>query len=548
MVQKFAMRKWFLIPPLAYFFRYLRLGPMMIYVTLLNWKISDQLPEGPMVTSRDSFDDACSDNWYKVFGLYANLYNLNKDSSPLSCMGHLWYIYCDFQMFLFLPFIAMIYHLRPKLGMLTALGGFLICVGIRIYYGYYYHFGANVILPGTSTIHGGNESNDSYYKPWTRMGTYWAGVLCMMIFQSTYSRFKLSKIQYVIISSSAAFILFSLTFWPYGDMVNAPTKRWGLYQNIWYYALSRPGWGVGLSLLAYGIRFGIKKEKGKQKSNKISENEQRYVIIGREEMEREYDVQNDDDDDEHEPFWENYMLSKYLLSFECYQPLAKLTFLMYLVHILVYDWYIQSLTTTVTYTVWEVLFFFLGTASITFVAALILWHVMERPIANMVTLLMKLIMGGGKGGGGGESRHGNNYNKHAGYGDIERPGMMVQPEIGSNATKNGNHQSEGRLNGYSRLENDDQDDLGRHSNSTQSTQTLKPNVNNDNKAAPNDLGASLMGSNNGNSNNVNNNNNNESFVNDASIGNNNVDNQNHTMFGNSLRGGPVAYDSLQNRM
>ena len=78
--------------PIAYLFRYLRLGPMMIYVTLLNWKISDQIGEGPHVTSRDVYESGCEDNWYKVFGLFANLYNLNVDETEGWYVNNLHYI------------------------------------------------------------------------------------------------------------------------------------------------------------------------------------------------------------------------------------------------------------------------------------------------------------------------------------------------------------------------------------------------------------------------------------------------------------------------
>eukprot|EP01084_Bolivina_argentea_P262730 444423_1 len=95
--------------PMAYIARYLRLAPMMMFVTAIQWKLSDQLPTGPHVMERTSNSDNCSDNWFKILSLTANLFLTSDNSESESCMGHLWYIQVDYQCYLLLPFLVLIF-------------------------------------------------------------------------------------------------------------------------------------------------------------------------------------------------------------------------------------------------------------------------------------------------------------------------------------------------------------------------------------------------------------------------------------------------------
>merc|ERR1719242_2764285 len=89
--------------PMSYLARFLRIAPMMMFVTAIQWTLADQIPYGYHVLQREQNYAVCKDNWYKILFFYANL-GLSSDStdSNMACMGHLWYIQCDMQMFLLL--------------------------------------------------------------------------------------------------------------------------------------------------------------------------------------------------------------------------------------------------------------------------------------------------------------------------------------------------------------------------------------------------------------------------------------------------------------
>merc|ERR1719499_1138702 len=83
---------------------------------------------------------------------------------------------------------------------------------------------------------------------------------------------------------------------------------------------------------------------------------------------------------------------KTFLSMEIWQPLCKLTYTMYLVHVMVMMWYDADLETATYYTVWyewEILVTVWFSSAI---IALVLWFVIEKPLNNMVTLCMSRIM------------------------------------------------------------------------------------------------------------------------------------------------------------
>jgi len=345
--------------PMAYVSRVLRIAPMMMYVTAIQWQLSDQIAYGYHVGDRSTFTEICNAEWYKTFLFYANLAVSRENGDALNCMGHLWYIQCDMQMYLLLPILVLIFYWNRVMGIVSACVPIFVCVVIRIVYAFYYHFTANVMNPGYAPVHGGEQFVQSYFKPWTRMSVYFIGVACMMLMiciQEKNKTFVLDKLQYYALILSSSFIMLALVVWPYQDVEDQPDNRWSLLSNQMYYAFGRPAWGVALALLTFALRY-MDESQG--------ERGQKSMI-------------------------------KAFLSLEVYQPLGKLTYSMYLLHLLVFAWWAQELDFPAYLSVWNA---FLLTTGIWFIVAIIstvLWFVMEKPISNLVTLLLKALMGGGK--------------------------------------------------------------------------------------------------------------------------------------------------------
>ncbi len=84
---------------------------------------------------------------------------------------------------------------------------------------------------------------------------------------------------------------------------------------------------------------------------------------------------------------------KAFLSLEIWQPLGKLTYTMYLIHIIVYSVWMYDLETPSYYSEWNELLLVIGIWFFVASIALVLWFVVEMPMNNLVTLFMKCLMG-----------------------------------------------------------------------------------------------------------------------------------------------------------
>jgi len=349
--------------PMSYLSRFLRLAPMMMFVTAIQWTLADQLPYGYHTLSRSFNHQFCGDNWYKILFFYANLTLTKTDSEGLYCMGHLWYIQCDMQMFLLLPFLLWMFTRDRVIGLIASVIPVVVSVGIRLFYAFYYGFVANAIVadPDHEVKHDGNQNNQSYFQPWTRMSVYFIAValamIMIMIDEMKSRKFVLSACQYWACMVAAAFILLSLVVWPYQDVEDLPDDRWNDLSNQFYYALGRPAWGVGLALLTFGWKYM-------------------------------------DEDTENNGNGQKSMV-KAFLSLEVWQPLGKLTYVMYLIHLIVFSWWVGDAETVNYYSEWNELLLIIGIWIIVMTIGVVLWFVIEKPLNNMVTLFMELITGKG---------------------------------------------------------------------------------------------------------------------------------------------------------
>merc|ERR1719150_1254878 len=113
----------------------------------------------------------------------------------------------------------------------------------------------------------------------------------------------------------AAFIMLPLMFWPYQDVRDVPDHRWGKTANSMYYALCYPVWDVALALMTTAFKYM-------------------------------------DEDTENNGNGQKSMI-KAFLSLEVWQPLGKLTYVMYLVHLIVFSWWIGDAETVTYYSEWN---------------------------------------------------------------------------------------------------------------------------------------------------------------------------------------------------
>merc|ERR1712087_872685 len=130
--------------------------------------------------------------------------------------------------------------------------------------------------------------------------------------------------------------------------------------NAVYFALSRPAWGVALSLMTLALYFETKEGDAS--------------VVKR---------------------W---------LSLSVWQVVGNLTYVMYLVHLVVLGWWGADVVVPPYYSGWFIMVLFLGVWMVTAMLALFLHLVMEAPINGLVSLGLKKM--GKEGCYGGKKRKG----------------------------------------------------------------------------------------------------------------------------------------------
>ncbi|XP_001656258.2 nose resistant to fluoxetine protein 6 [Aedes aegypti] len=182
-------RSWFLNVPLMYLHRYLRLTPVFAALILFTVGILPNLSSGPLWnTSLGLSVDQCNQYWWSAL-LYVQNY-VNPDQI---CLGHSWYLSVDMQLFLLSPLL--IYPLW-KFGKRV-----LILVGLLIATSMIYIFVMFMVhdFPGSVLITDITRDNLTYLPTHTRMGAWLIGVITGYVLYRTKNSFvRLDKSQVIL--------------------------------------------------------------------------------------------------------------------------------------------------------------------------------------------------------------------------------------------------------------------------------------------------------------------------------------------------------------
>eukprot|EP01017_Pseudomicrothorax_dubius_P003245 TRINITY_DN10416_c0_g2_i1.p1 TRINITY_DN10416_c0_g2~~TRINITY_DN10416_c0_g2_i1.p1 ORF type:complete len:647 (-),score=128.85 TRINITY_DN10416_c0_g2_i1:27-1967(-) len=151
--------------------RILRLVPSYGVVILLVYRIMQFFGKGPLwqvyIQTQDS---NCSENAWADILFVNNIALGNKLKSD--CIGWGWYLGCDMQIFLIMPFVTLALLRKKSLGKLFTWA----IIAVSLIYSYYL-----VLAKGYKELAVGNHKPDyiaNYYVvPWTRVSTYLFGAL-----------------------------------------------------------------------------------------------------------------------------------------------------------------------------------------------------------------------------------------------------------------------------------------------------------------------------------------------------------------------------------
>ncbi|XP_055616401.1 nose resistant to fluoxetine protein 6-like [Toxorhynchites rutilus septentrionalis] len=171
--------------PLMYLHRYLRLTPAFAALILFTVGVYPNISSGPLWnTSLRLSVDFCNEYWWSALLYVQNYVNPNQ-----MCLGHSWYLSVDMQLFLLSPFI--VYPLWKWGRKVLIIVGFLILFSMCYIIGVFFIYELRVNLLVSSL----DRDKYSYQPTHTRMGAWFMGLIVGYILHQTKDRIvRLSKL------------------------------------------------------------------------------------------------------------------------------------------------------------------------------------------------------------------------------------------------------------------------------------------------------------------------------------------------------------------
>ncbi|XP_039491805.1 nose resistant to fluoxetine protein 6 [Drosophila santomea] len=234
--------------PLMYLHRYLRLTPIVAISILLYWKILPYLGDGPLYGNWnfDSYD-RCEGNWYWTL-LYIQNYATDSE-----CLAHTWYLAIDMQLYIIAPILLIVVYKWGKKGASAVL---LLLLGLAAY------LFSIIVINNYSLVGGGggggpdDYSEDLEHYTHNRASGWLVGFLFGYFLHTIRGKtIKLSRPAVWVGWITCLALLFTCIFamYPYGI---GKTNTLSSVSEAFYVSLSRIAWPLGLSWVVFACVQG----------------------------------------------------------------------------------------------------------------------------------------------------------------------------------------------------------------------------------------------------------------------------------------------------
>ncbi|KAL5284195.1 hypothetical protein ACFFRR_006458 [Megaselia abdita] len=247
-MKEIEKRKGWINVPLMYLHRYLRLTPMVAFLMLFAMSLLKFFGNGPFW---DLFlkvgNDKCEDNWWM------NLLYIQNYAADVICIQQTWYLAIDFQLFLFSPLI--LYGLW-RWGQKCFIGAaLLIALSCGCIFGIFYKYdvaGALVI----NDKHVGDRMDHYYYKTHTRYAIWLIG-MCFgyILYKSRDQDVKIPWYTQVFGWVATAGILYGVVLAPQ-TTIHGYKMATSTFSAAAYESFGKIGWGLMMSWVVFACYHG----------------------------------------------------------------------------------------------------------------------------------------------------------------------------------------------------------------------------------------------------------------------------------------------------
>ena len=345
----FRKFNWFLF----YFHRFWRLTPTYMVVILISVQLKRFLAEGPIWFSQYE-DKMCKEYWWTNL-LYIN--NFHPKDIGGECLGVSWYLANDMQFFIITPLLLILMYKFRWYGIIGP-GGLIAAstAVIAFVYGYW------DLDPISSSRFGQQPTPDQqkksaeysryvYTKPWCRAQPYLVGfILGYIIYRSSqqyYNRRRRPVVFWVVTILGwviAASVGMWLVYGPHKYILKG-AEEWSLAVRVAYGMFERLLWGLALAWVTYACHFG------------------------------------------------GGGLVQRFLSAKFWIPLSRLSFNVYLIHIIVIIVMMIGAQANIHYDLFTIAYYYTSAIVLSYAAAYILAVTVEIPCNNLESMVLKLFRG-----------------------------------------------------------------------------------------------------------------------------------------------------------
>ncbi|XP_067686619.1 O-acyltransferase like protein-like [Haliotis asinina] len=314
-----------------YVHRYLRLTPVYAYVIFVYTFVVPYLVDGPTWTSPADKTD-CENNWW-INMLYIN----NLLRADQMCIAWSWYLANDMQFYFVAPVVLIPLALSSqvkntftrKVLKLTGICVALACIIISIACTGYYSYNNFQDITGVF-LH-------VYSKPWCRIGPFAIGMLVGYLIQTKKSKIKISPFMQGLGWVLAVAVAGLCTLLTYDDTKG---PGWGIDGRTAFDTLFRPVWALVLAWVVFMCCTG----KGG--------------------------------------------IVDWMLSWDWWQPLSRLTYGAYLVHLVLMITETLSMRSLIYYTQGYIVYRFFGFVCMSFIVSFMMAILVEAPLLQLEKLVL----------------------------------------------------------------------------------------------------------------------------------------------------------------
>jgi len=244
---------------MLYLHRFVRLIPLYGLTILCGVHVITKLYEGPLYYLMDMGPNStyCKENWIYNLLFINNYFGVNEQ-----CLGWSWYLSNDFQMYILLPIIVILYQSNKFYGLLSVAGLFVISCISQIFVFTHWDFSLNILTKNKPNFRG-----EYYIKPYCRINPFLVGIIFAWLYQAYKEKENgfpiFSKINKIVTENPiiryslyiVGLISIYCCVYLYFDFYKQGEDK-NMLETLVYGILARPCFVIALMLIFYPVMLG----------------------------------------------------------------------------------------------------------------------------------------------------------------------------------------------------------------------------------------------------------------------------------------------------